>query len=217
MDTVPHHGLSDNHYTIYALIDPRDQAIRYIGITYDVYQRMRQHSRCAGNNEAKNAWIRELQVVQQMFIMHSIEKVGTFEQALEREAYWIAFSLQQGDSLLNIVGVTNPTPLSPPKRAVKPRLIRNIPIHVDPWVLMDYPIWKRNHRLVTVEEATAEEFQAWLDWNEIDTSVLNGVRVPEAASWGFDHRYLIINHALDQGMALELADGRIISLAQEGA
>lgn len=214
MDTVPHSALSDN-FTVYSLIDPRDNAIRYIGITYDVYQRMRQHSRCAGYNEAKNAWIQELQNEQLMFIMHSLEKVRTIEQALEREAYWIVYYLEQGAKLFNIAGVANPVPLNPPKQASKPRVIRNIPIHVDPWELCDYPIAKRNNQLVTVEHSTPEEFQAWLDWNNIDESTTEELEweyVRKGLGWTFEYRYLVINHALNQGISLNLADGFVIEL-----
>ncbi|SRR6266704_2014854 len=104
-NTLPHHAHKGKIYTIYALIDPRDQEIRYIGITYDVYARMRQHSRCEGTNTNKNAWIKELQKEQVMFVMHSLEKVKTIGKALEREQYWIKYHLQQGANLTNIAGM----------------------------------------------------------------------------------------------------------------
>lgn len=104
MDTLPPRTKTGKppKYTVYALIDPRDQSVKYIGITKDVYSRMRQHSRCEENNTAKNAWITELQREQLMFIMHSLEKVRTFEQALKREAAWIKAYLDAGIPLLNI-------------------------------------------------------------------------------------------------------------------
>ena len=105
MDTVSPHARKSNPYSIYALIDPRDGAIRYIGMTRDIYQRMRQHSRCVGDNSAKNAWIEELQQEQLMFIMHSLEKVKTIEQALARELYWIDYYQRQGAALLNRTGI----------------------------------------------------------------------------------------------------------------
>ncbi|MGH2478882.1 MAG: GIY-YIG nuclease family protein [Ktedonobacteraceae bacterium] len=92
-------------HTVYALIDPRSQEVRYIGITYNVYQRMRQHSRCEGHNKRKNAWIEELQQEQLMFSMHSLENVGTFDEALARELYWIKYYLNAGASLTNLAGV----------------------------------------------------------------------------------------------------------------
>lgn len=106
MSSISHHAQKGKVYTVYALIDPRDQFVRYIGITYDVYQRMRQHSRCEGNNTAKNAWIAELQREQYVFIMHSIEKVTSFEKALERESYWIHYYLQKDVKLFNIAGTS---------------------------------------------------------------------------------------------------------------
>jgi hypothetical protein len=151
-NTVPHHALSGNPqtFTIYILIDPRDQAVRYVGITYDVYQRMRQHSRCEGNNEAKNAWIQDLQQEQLMFIMHSIEKVETVEQALERESYWIQHYLQQGAHLTNIASVP-----------IKPRK----PAKVKKFSLADLRRltfqFEGIDQVFDVETATPEQFNAW--------------------------------------------------------
>lgn len=215
MNTIPHHALDDN-LTVYRLKDPRDNTIHYIGITINVYERFKQHLRCDGCNPGKDEWIQELQLAQQMVIMESIEQVGPLSYALERETYWIQYYLQQGAELFNIAGVRLASPVKP-KKAIAPKVIRNIRIHVDSWILCDYPIGKRNNRFVTVEYATNEEFQSWLEWNQVDDSILEEVRVPSTATWKFDHRVLIINHALDQGMSLELADGRIIRLAQEGA
>lgn len=238
MDTVPHSAYNRNLYTIYALIDPRSNAVCYVGITKDVYTRMRQHSRCEGNNAAKNAWIQELQEEQLMFIMRSLEKVHTVEQALERELYWMNYYLNEGVSLFNIAGVAKPVQVRTTgaisKRKIRQLVreelnklmetssqnVRDIPHHIEPWILVDYPIAKRNQKLVTIEEATPEEFQSWLDWNEIDFPMIEDVERMYAwkgLGWTFEYRNYVVNRLLDQGLELKLADGTIASLAQEGA
>src|SRR6267154_6094933 len=103
-------------YTIYALVDPRDKATKYIGITKDVYARMRQHSRCEGHNEQKNAWIKELQKEQLMFIMESLGKVKTFEQAIKEEAKWLRAYLDSDLPLLNIAVPQSNDPYAKPQK-----------------------------------------------------------------------------------------------------
>ena len=36
-------------YQIYALVDPRDQTIRYVGVSNDVKRRFYEHLQCIGN------------------------------------------------------------------------------------------------------------------------------------------------------------------------
>jgi predicted GIY-YIG superfamily endonuclease len=89
-------------YTIYTLIDPRDYAVRYIGITNDVYSRFRDHVRCDGSNPLKDAWMRELRQAQAMLIMKTLETVETVEQARGREKHWIHHHRFLGANLLNL-------------------------------------------------------------------------------------------------------------------
>lgn len=95
-------------YSIYALIDPRDKSVRYVGITRDVYQRFMDHIQCSGSNYAKNAWITELRAVNKMIIMQTLEDVGTREQALERENYWIKHYEMLKEPIMNISGTESP-------------------------------------------------------------------------------------------------------------
>jgi hypothetical protein len=53
------HVVPHDTFTIYRLRDPRDNAIRYIGITMNVFEHFKQHLRCDGVNPAKDAWIQE--------------------------------------------------------------------------------------------------------------------------------------------------------------
>jgi predicted GIY-YIG superfamily endonuclease len=76
-------------YVIYALIDPRDNTVHYVGQTNDVYARFQQHIRCDGSSFTKNAWILELRAANKMVIMETLQEAETYQEALEREAYWI--------------------------------------------------------------------------------------------------------------------------------
>ena len=87
-------------YTVYALIDPRDHSVRSIGITDDIYGRMKAHLRETANM-SKYAWIQELQKEQRVFIMHTLEQCKQHTQAVERETYWIQHYLKRGAPLLN--------------------------------------------------------------------------------------------------------------------
>lgn len=87
-------------YVVYALIDPRDQAVRYVGVTNDVYARFKQHIRCDSGNQEKDIWIQDLRDHQLMMVMQSLERVP-YEQAFIREQYWINHYLAAGAHLFN--------------------------------------------------------------------------------------------------------------------
>ena|SRR5260221_9952564 len=89
-------------YTVYELVDPRDNVTRYIGITNDVYRRFSQHVHCIGNNHAKNAWIEELKTLQLVFIMRAIVQTPDAREASRQEKYWIRYHIKQGTLLTNI-------------------------------------------------------------------------------------------------------------------
>lgn len=89
-------------YVIYALIDPRDNTVRYVGITDDVYKRFLSHIQCTGGNLAKNLWIAELRAANKMVIMETLEEVEDHTRALEREMYWIQHFQALKEPLANI-------------------------------------------------------------------------------------------------------------------
>lgn len=109
---LPTHSLSHSKplnerncamYAIYRLKDPRDDSIFYIGQTIDVYKRLIQHINCEEDNYLKNRRIYELKALNLMVIMEVIELVDTREEALARENYWIAFYLDAGYPLTNML------------------------------------------------------------------------------------------------------------------
>src|SRR6266849_5309298 len=96
-------------YTIYALIDPRDWSIHYVGMTDNVYARFQQHIKLQSNNEQKNTWLQELKNADVMVFMKTLETAEDLEDAMQREAYWIRHYKQLKSPLTNRY---LPTPLS---------------------------------------------------------------------------------------------------------
>jgi hypothetical protein len=94
-------------YTIYALIDPRDGKVRYVGLTDNVYARFLQHIRCDGTNARKDAWIQELKAANVMLQMTTLQSVEDLKAASAREIYWIHHFLSLGILLYNNV-IPNP-------------------------------------------------------------------------------------------------------------
>jgi len=88
-------------YAIYALIDPRDNTVHYVGATDDVYRRFQEHINCCGRNFAKNAWILELRMANRMLVMKTLEEVESTEEAKVQEAYWIKHFEMLGESITN--------------------------------------------------------------------------------------------------------------------
>lgn len=45
---------------VYALVDPRTDAVAYVGITDNAYERFKDHVNFQDNNGKKDAWIQRL-------------------------------------------------------------------------------------------------------------------------------------------------------------
>src|SRR5438105_12855783 len=90
---------------IYALIDPRDDEIHYVGVTKNVYTRLEQHTRYTSGTEGKRAWIEDLEqqgLAPELEILETIEASPDIDLiAQEREKYWIFKLLKSGAPLLN--------------------------------------------------------------------------------------------------------------------
>lgn len=76
-------------YTIYALVDPRDSTVHYVGITEDVYKRFFDHIQCSGTNYEKNAWVTAMRAANVMVCMKTLETTEDIGHARVREVYWI--------------------------------------------------------------------------------------------------------------------------------
>jgi hypothetical protein len=92
--------MSERAITIYALIDPRTDGVRYVGKSVNVVQRYRIHCVARGNRHSA-VWIRSLRNVGLRPVLTILE-VATEEMWEERERYWIAFYREQGCDLTNL-------------------------------------------------------------------------------------------------------------------
>lgn len=101
---------SGKSYQIYALIDPRDNAIRYVGLSVDADERFISHLHDPNANLPKARWIRELRQEGLSPIMQILETIEAGSNALslacQREMDRINHMQLQGYSLLNVMGVT---------------------------------------------------------------------------------------------------------------
>lgn len=88
-------------YTVYALIDPRDNNIRYIGITYDPDRRLKEHL-SNDSNVLKRNWVNELRQFGLTPRMHLLETGLSLSLALEREHFLIQHYFNEGRDLVNL-------------------------------------------------------------------------------------------------------------------
>lgn len=88
-------------YSIYALSDPRDKTIRYIGMSKNVKQQFLQHVRTLEGNSIKVKWILDLKRFGLKPILSIVEELQEIEQTKVRELYWIRYYYGIGMPLTN--------------------------------------------------------------------------------------------------------------------
>jgi hypothetical protein len=88
---------------VYVLIDPRDNSVRYVGITCDPHLRFQKHGQASsgGYRGSKRARIEELQSQQLAPEFKVVETVNDRETAKRREPIWMWYYLKQGAKLVN--------------------------------------------------------------------------------------------------------------------
>lgn len=97
--------MANRTYTVYALIDPRDNSVRYVGITErPINKRLAGHLLGNDGNKTKIAWISELDRLGISPIIRPLEQIKGRKETLEREQYWIQHFLSLGAPLTNIMG-----------------------------------------------------------------------------------------------------------------
>lgn len=110
---------AEKQFHIYALIDPRDNMPRYVGMSDDVEFRFYQHSLRIGIGKQERSWIKELEQSGLSPILEILETIEATDNshatACERERYWINEKLHAGCSLLNSFGITKAYPNSLPR------------------------------------------------------------------------------------------------------
>lgn len=89
-------------YTIYGLVDPRNKAICYVGMTKNLNARLSAHANMFGGNKKLVAWINELLHENLRFEVEEYDHVSDEATAREKEKYWISRWLAEEEPLKNI-------------------------------------------------------------------------------------------------------------------
>lgn len=84
---------------IYILVDPRDNAVRYVGRTVNPHDRLKQH---LGKNtgKAKQEWLIELAAAGLSPVFKVVETVP-YKRCKLAEQFWIVYHLYKGAKLTN--------------------------------------------------------------------------------------------------------------------
>lgn len=90
-------------YTIYKLIDPNSNEIRYIGLTFnDLKQRLKSHY-SENSKSHKSNWVKNLKLNGLKPIIEPIEEnILSYDEVCEREIYWINKFKSEGHPLTNM-------------------------------------------------------------------------------------------------------------------
>ena len=95
-------------YTIYKLIDPISEEIRYVGLTFnDLKQRLKSH--CSEKSSShKSNWIKKLKSFGLKPIIETIEEnISSYDEVCNREIYWIDKLKNEGHPLTNMASGGN--------------------------------------------------------------------------------------------------------------
>lgn len=96
---------------IYALKDPRDDSVRYVGRTAHPDWRVAQHCYTRfEKNAQKREWIESLLALELKPVLEVLEVYERFDgrARCEVEKKWILHFMEQGAPLVNIKGVLEP-------------------------------------------------------------------------------------------------------------
>ena len=119
-------------YEIYALIDPRDNLVSYVGLSISAEVRFVGHLKGSSGNKQEKHWILELQQEGLRPILQILETVEAGSDAYaivcEEELYWIREMVRLGHPLLNLSGLSR---TYVPAVTSKPHIseIQNITLH----------------------------------------------------------------------------------------
>jgi excisionase family DNA binding protein len=115
------HKDSTQAYQIYALVDPRDGLVRYIGMSKDAHKRFLGHLMGNYGNMHEGRWINLLRKFGMEPILEVLEIIeedsDAYALACEREIYWIREMTRLGHSLFNVSG--NKSPYQSPSKSEK--------------------------------------------------------------------------------------------------
>lgn len=114
---------------IYALIDPRNNAVRYVGCAGDIDKRLQEHMRSKNLGLPKYQWLAELKQSGLSPRLEILETVEGYSPTFAREEYWVKRLIRSGEPLTNVL-LTREIPLERKKRAIKPGADRIIKCEV---------------------------------------------------------------------------------------
>lgn len=103
IDEIPHLGqLEEQRCWVYALVDPRNNEIRYVGCSKNVPARTLEHARGFSGSEAVGNWTRKLRKLglkPRVFLLALVD----VEQRHVGEIQWIKGCAERGARLLNTI------------------------------------------------------------------------------------------------------------------
>lgn len=117
----PRQRMIEGVYSVYALVDPRTQATRYIGHTKCTWARLEVHisqARVGRDTTVKGDWIRELLALGLQPILTIIASDPDKTTVLVWERQWITRLAGIDPPLLNSCGLT-PVPLEGDPRTIR--------------------------------------------------------------------------------------------------
>jgi len=93
-------GGASTQYLIYGLIDPRDNQMRYVGATKNIYKRLSRHMAGNKSNVDRVSWLESLKSENLVPSVFDIDEVDEREWE-EAERFWIEYYQHLGMPLLN--------------------------------------------------------------------------------------------------------------------
>ena len=109
--SVQYRLMENRKWFIYALIDPRDGAIRYVGWTIDLKRRLRDHTKPSAitKRNYRANWIRSLREISMMPTMLMLQE-GSGDGWQQAERRWISELRARGAQLTNTTDGGDGTP-----------------------------------------------------------------------------------------------------------
>ncbi len=94
--TVPESISTDQNWFVYVLKDPRNNEVRYVGITHSLEHRFKGHLSRLSEPTPKSTWVAELNNLGLVPEMSVIEAGTEWLEGKKREEYWIAYYWPSG-------------------------------------------------------------------------------------------------------------------------
>jgi len=91
----------NSHFFVYRLVDPRDNIVKYVGISKNIEERYRKHL-ASKTRTLKNNWIKSLLSKDLKPICQVIDFSDNRESINEKEKFWIIKHKEWGFDLLNM-------------------------------------------------------------------------------------------------------------------